>query len=253
MTRPRSLPSRQLDGIEALRPPAAGGPRLSEVITAHNGYEAALSAVLGALVDAVVAADEHAAMATAGEAGTQVTALFPVEASRPANGSLLHHVNVRSGYEAIALRLLGGVVIGKDVTQEGVYRERGRCVPGPTRARSTRKIELGATSHGSSARRAMQPQPAPAWRPAGRRARRVLTRSTVFLEAARRRGRRADGLAGSKSRRTPPKRTPRCLCRSWRSGRKDRKRPTPSGTSAVTDRADRWSRIESLRSRPRRR
>ena len=136
----------ELDGIEALRPPAAGGPRLGEVIAAHNGYEAALSAVLGPLVDAVVAPDESAAMSAIAEAGTQVTALFPVESSRPAGGSLLNHVNVRSGYEAIALRLLGGVVVGRDVTREGVYREHGLARAGadPRAELDARKVELGA-------------------------------------------------------------------------------------------------------------
>jgi chromosome segregation protein len=72
--------------------------------------------------------------------------LFPVEASRPANGSLLHHVTVRGGYEAIALRLLGGVVVGRDVTQDGVYRERGlyRAGADPRAALDARKIELRA-------------------------------------------------------------------------------------------------------------
>ena len=136
----------ELAGIETLRPPAEGGPRLGEVITAHNGYEAALSAVLGPLVDAVVMSDEQAAMSAAGGANSQLTALFPVDASRAAGGSLLHHVNVRGGYEAIALRLLGGVVVGRDVTQDGVYRERGLVRGGtdPRAALDARKVELTA-------------------------------------------------------------------------------------------------------------
>ena len=136
----------ELEGIEALRPQAEGGLRLGEVITAHHGYEAALSAVLGPLVDAVVMADEQTAMASVTGSATQITVLFAVESPRPAGGSLLHHVNVRSGYEAIALRLLGGVVVGRDVTQEGVYRERGMVRAGadPRAALDARKVELKA-------------------------------------------------------------------------------------------------------------
>jgi chromosome segregation protein len=136
----------ELEGIESLRPPAAGGPRLGEVITAHNGYEAALSAVLGPLVDAVVTADENAALSAAGDTATQVTALYPVEGTRAASASLLNHVNVRGGYEAVALRLLGGVVVGRDVTHDGVYRERGlvRAGADPRAALDARKVELKA-------------------------------------------------------------------------------------------------------------
>jgi chromosome segregation protein len=136
----------ELEGIETLRPPADGGPRLGEVITAHRGYEAALSAVLGALVDAVVVLDEQSAISTIGQTTTQLTALFPIESSRPARGSILEHVNVRSGFEAVALHLLGGVVVGRDVTQEGVYREQGLARAGadPRVALDSRKVELTA-------------------------------------------------------------------------------------------------------------
>ena len=136
----------ELGGIEALRPAAEGGPRLGEVITAHNGFESALSAVLGPLVDAVVMPDEDAASAAVGGANSQVTALFPSDASRAAQGSLIHHVNVRSGYEAVALRLLGGIVVGRDVTQQGVYRERGLYRGGadPRAELDARKVELNA-------------------------------------------------------------------------------------------------------------
>jgi len=145
----------ELEGIEALRPAADGGPRLGEVITAHRGYEAALSAVLGALVDAVVVLDEQSAMSAIRETTTQLTALFPIESSRSARGSLLEHVNVRSGYEAIALHLLGGVVMGREVTQEGVYRGRGLARSGadPRVALDSRKVELKADIarlHGST-------------------------------------------------------------------------------------------------------
>ena len=136
----------ELEGIEALRPPAAVGTRLGEVITAHNGYEAALTAVLGPLVDAVVLPDEQSAVSAVAGATSQLTTLFPLEPSRAAGGSLLHHVNVRGGYEAIALRLLGGVVLGRDVTQDGVYRERGLVRGGadPRAALDARKVELNA-------------------------------------------------------------------------------------------------------------
>jgi len=136
----------ELEGIQALRPASDGGPRVGEVITAHHGYEAALASVLGPLVDAVVTPDENAATSVVTAAATQLSALFPVESSRAAHGSLLNHVNVRSGYEAVALRLLGGIVVGRDVTPEGVYRERGliRAGADPRAALDARKVELGA-------------------------------------------------------------------------------------------------------------
>jgi chromosome segregation protein len=115
----------ELEGIEVLRPASANGLPLADVITPRRGYEAALSAALGALLDAIVATDEGAALRSISGAENQVTALFPTDAPEPEPGSLYEHVEVQRGYEAIARRLLGGVVVGRDVALEGVYRAGG--------------------------------------------------------------------------------------------------------------------------------
>src|SRR5438132_272692 len=134
----------ELEGIEALRPASSSGVRLGEVITARAGYEAALAAALGPLLDAMVVADESAAVESTRAADRQVTALFPVDAAEPVDGSLYHHVEIRDGYEPLARRLLGGVVVGRDVTVEGVYREPGMVRSGadPRAALEARRAEL---------------------------------------------------------------------------------------------------------------
>ena len=117
----------ELEGLDALRPASAPGlVRLGEVLTPESGYEAALSAALGALVDALVAPDESKAITAAAPTGSQLTVLYPASASgqvRP--GSLFEHVTCAPGYELVARRLLGQVVVGEDVTMQGVYREHG--------------------------------------------------------------------------------------------------------------------------------
>ena len=134
----------ELEGIEALRPASSSGVRLGEVITARAGYEAALAAALGPLLDAMVVADESAAVESTRAADRQVTALFPVDAAEPVDVSLYHHVEIRDGYEPLARRLLGGVVVGRDVTVEGVYREPGMVRSGadPRAALEARRAEL---------------------------------------------------------------------------------------------------------------
>ncbi|HEY0830135.1 MAG TPA: AAA family ATPase [Candidatus Dormibacteraeota bacterium] len=135
----------ELEGIEALRPAAPSGVRLGEVITAQAGYGAALAGVLGPLLDALVVADESSALESTGAADRQVTALFPTEGLAPMDGSLYHHVDIRDGYEPIARRLLGGVVVGRDVTLDGVYREPGmvrRAGTDPRVALDARRAEL---------------------------------------------------------------------------------------------------------------
>ena len=134
----------ELEGIEALRPASSSGVRLGEVITARAGYEAALAAALGPLLDAMVVADESAAVESTRAADRQVTALFPVDAAEPVDGSLYHHVEIRDGYEPLARRLIGGVVVGRDVTVEGVYREPGMVRSGadPRAALEARRAEL---------------------------------------------------------------------------------------------------------------
>src|SRR5439155_9062837 len=136
----------ELEGIEALRPSSPHGLRLGDVITAHAGFEAALSAVLGPLVDAIAAPDEDAAMRAIKAAQHQTTALFPSEAAALEPGSLHEHIHVREGYELIARRLLAGVVVGRDVTQDGVYRAGGilRAGADPRTTLDARKAELRA-------------------------------------------------------------------------------------------------------------
>ncbi|TME01727.1 MAG: hypothetical protein E6I71_15245 [Chloroflexi bacterium] len=134
----------ELEGIDALRPAASSGVRLGDVITAQPGYEAALAGALGPLLDALVVADEPAALESTAATERQVTALFPTDVPAPLDGSLYHHVDVRDGHEPIARRLLGGVLIGRDVTVDGVYREPGMVRAGtdPRVAWDARRAEL---------------------------------------------------------------------------------------------------------------
>jgi len=116
----------ELEGLEALRPaPARALRRVGDVILARLGYEAALSAVLGPLVDAWAAPDQEAARRAAEGAGDQATVLWPVPAAPARQGSLLEHVHCEPGFEDLALRLLGGVVVGEGVTLDGLYAESG--------------------------------------------------------------------------------------------------------------------------------
>jgi len=113
-------------------------------MTARPGSEAALSAVLGSLVDAIVTSDEASAARSIMGADHQVTALYPVDTPEPGDGSLYHLVDVRDGYERIARQLLGGVVVGRDVTDDGVYRTAGlvRAGADPRIALDARRAEL---------------------------------------------------------------------------------------------------------------
>jgi chromosome segregation protein len=128
----------ELEGLDALRPePAPGLTRLGDVITAEPGYEAALSAVLGPLVDALVAADEPSA--SGARLDRQTTLLYPSPASPVRAGSLFEHVKSRPGFEDVARRLVGRAVVGEDVTLEGVYRE-----PGLLRAGADPRVAIDA-------------------------------------------------------------------------------------------------------------
>ncbi|MDQ6720918.1 MAG: AAA family ATPase [Candidatus Dormibacteraeota bacterium] len=131
----------ELEGLDALRPAAAPGlVRLGEVLTPEPGYEAALSAALGALVDALVAVDEVSAISAAPPSDAQRTVLYPASAPVSSRaGSLIEHVRVRKGYELVARRLLGHVVVGEDVTLVGVYREDGLV-----RAGADPRVEIDA-------------------------------------------------------------------------------------------------------------
>src|SRR5206468_562582 len=118
-----------LDGLQSLYSDATSGPRLGDVIQPEPGYEKALAAVLGPLADALVALDAKAAIEAAGSSSGQTTVLYPSAAADAAAASLVHHVRLEAGYEAIARAILGGVVVGRDVTLDGVYH-----VPGMIRA-----------------------------------------------------------------------------------------------------------------------
>jgi chromosome segregation protein len=152
----------ELEGLDALRPePAPGLERLCDVVTPTAGYEAALSAVLGPLVDALVARDETAAANA--KPDRQLTVLYPILPRSPGKvaqragwgdtspqlpgirpGSLFEHVKCEVGYEEVARRLLGHVVVGEDVTLDGIYREPGMVRAGtdPRVAIDTRRHEL---------------------------------------------------------------------------------------------------------------
>jgi chromosome segregation protein len=131
----------ELEGLDTLRPePAPGLERLCDVVTPKPGYEAALSAVLGPLLDALVARDESAAAGA--RPGRQLTVLYPTAASEPRPGSLFEQVDCRPGYEAVGRRLLGGVVVGEDVTLDGVYRE-----PGLVRAGADPRVAIDVRRH----------------------------------------------------------------------------------------------------------
>ena len=134
----------EMEGIEALRPALSGGVRLGEVLSAQPGYEAALAAVLGPLVDAIAAPNEAAAAESVAASDRQLTALYPVAAPEPAEDSLYHHVTFRAGFELIARRLLGGVVVGRDVSRAGIYREQGllRAGADPRAALDARGADL---------------------------------------------------------------------------------------------------------------
>jgi chromosome segregation protein len=130
----------ELDGLDALRPEQPGLPRLGEVLTPETGYEAALSAALGSLVDALVAADEESAMSAAPPQDAQRTVLYPAAGSAsPKPESLFEHVGYLKGYEVLARRLLGHVVVGRDVSLDGIYREAGLV-----RAGADPRVELDA-------------------------------------------------------------------------------------------------------------
>ena len=133
----------ELDGLDALRPESAPGlSRLCDVVTPEAGYEAAFSAVLGPLVDALVAPDELSAVKTT--ADRQRTVLFPIAVPDARAGSLFEHVRCQDGYEQIARRLLGHVVVGEEVSLDGVYREPGlvRAGTDPRVAIDVRRREL---------------------------------------------------------------------------------------------------------------
>ncbi|MBO0743730.1 MAG: AAA family ATPase [Candidatus Dormibacteraeota bacterium] len=116
----------ELQGLESLRPaPRAELRRVGDVLIAEEGYEAALAAVLGPLVDAWAAGDRDAASAAARRGTTQTTVLYGAGEAPVAEGSVLDHVRVEPGFEALGRRLLGTAVLGRDVTVDGVFEAPG--------------------------------------------------------------------------------------------------------------------------------
>jgi chromosome segregation protein len=130
----------ELEGLDALRPSPQGElRRVSDVILAEPGSEAALSAVLGPLVDAWAAPDRASAEQAATASADQTTVLYPEGAAEVEPGSLMEHVSCEPGFVGLARRLLGGVVLERDVTLSGVYR-----APGLVRAGSDPRVRLAA-------------------------------------------------------------------------------------------------------------
>ena len=130
----------ELEALRSLLPEADGGlRRLGEVVTAQPGYEAALSSALGPLVEARVAREETEAEAAIDLEAEQVSVLFPLDSGPVATDSLWHHVDCEAGYEGLARSLLGGIVIGRDVTLSGVYR-----APGLRRGGRDQRVRMAA-------------------------------------------------------------------------------------------------------------
>ncbi|HET7338490.1 MAG TPA: AAA family ATPase [Candidatus Dormibacteraeota bacterium] len=82
----------QIESLLRLPQPQTSALKLRDVLTAEPGYEELLEATLGTLLDTAAA--------------------IPVDSPEPLPGSLYEHVRVREGYDHIARRLLGGVVVG---------------------------------------------------------------------------------------------------------------------------------------------
>ncbi|HEY4026744.1 MAG TPA: AAA family ATPase, partial [Candidatus Dormibacteraeota bacterium] len=131
----------ELEGLQSLWPRPRGHQlrRVGDVILAQPGFEAALSAAVGPLIDAWAAPDEVSAHAAATSNDQQATVLYPDGEPEVESGSLFEHVACEAGFEALGRRLLGRVVVGRDVSMEGVYREAGLV-----RAGSDPRVALAA-------------------------------------------------------------------------------------------------------------
>jgi chromosome segregation protein len=131
----------ELEGLQSLWPRPKGHQlrRVGDVVLAEPGFEAALSAALGPLIDAWAAPDEAAARAAATTTDQQATVLYPDGDPAVEAGALVEHVTCEPGFESLGRRLLGRVVVGRDVTAEGVYHE-----PGLVRAGSDPRVALAA-------------------------------------------------------------------------------------------------------------
>lgn len=133
-------------GLEALSPaPVPGLLRVADVIFARPGYEVALSAVLGPLVDAWAATGNPQAREALRGRRHQTTVLYPVAAEPEAEpGSLFDHVTCDPGFEPLARRLLGSKVVGREVGLDGAYSEPGllRAGADPRVANAARRRAL---------------------------------------------------------------------------------------------------------------
>src|SRR5205823_3436992 len=124
---------------QAIHVEASGLPRLADVLVAEPGYEAALAAALGPLADAFVAADSSEAARAGAAADSQITVMYPYASAQAEGGSLMEHVHTDPAHGLIARCLLGRVVVGRDVTLEGVFRS-----PGMVRAGKDARAEVAA-------------------------------------------------------------------------------------------------------------
>lgn len=144
----------ELEGLQALWPaPRPGRLRVADVLNPEPGYEAALSAVLGSLVDAWAVADAEAASVVLGDAESQQTVLLPGGSpSRRSGHSLADHVRAEPGFEWLAARLLGHVSVDGElpcVSSDGLYREAGLRRSGPDQRvkLAARRRRLGERLH----------------------------------------------------------------------------------------------------------
>ncbi|MDQ6901103.1 MAG: AAA family ATPase, partial [Candidatus Dormibacteraeota bacterium] len=136
----------ELKGLAAMSPaPGPGRLRVGDVIVAQPGYEVALSAVLGPLVDAWSAPSEPIARQALESRREQTTVVFPIPGEPTSEpGSLFDHVTCEAGFESLGRRLLGSKVIGRDVGRDGTYSEPGLLRAGNDRraANAARRREL---------------------------------------------------------------------------------------------------------------
>ena len=104
-----------------------GGRKLREVIVAEPGYEAIVESVLGPLLD--------------------VSAAIPVDSFEPLPGSLYEHVRALEGYDALARRLFGAIVVdaGRSDERDARRGDLSRQVAGLDGARA-RLRELRAAA-----------------------------------------------------------------------------------------------------------
>ncbi|MGH7911458.1 MAG: hypothetical protein ACREQM_18885, partial [Candidatus Dormibacteraceae bacterium] len=171
--------------LDALRPAPLGElRRVGDVLIAEDGFEPALAAVLGPLVDAWAAHDHASAIEAARRGRAQTTVLYGEHAAPAVVGSLLEHVRTEPGFEGLGRRLLGSVVVGRDVTVDGVFE-----APGMVRAGEDPRTAIAARRHRIE-RRLLEVEPLAA---AAKGAREALSRAERAVADAR-------GAAGGRRR-----------------------------------------------------